>query len=64
MKAMGNLKSNAIYNPDETRHPPPPALADPENDTELESYIRCKFDSHVDVILLHVAQQNISTRNL
>lgn len=39
---MGNLKSNAIYNPDETRYPPPPALADPENDTDLESYIRCE----------------------
>lgn len=43
MKAMGNLKSNAIYNPNETRHPPPPAMADPENDPELESYIRAKY---------------------
>ncbi|KAF8635760.1 hypothetical protein AX15_000368 [Amanita polypyramis BW_CC] len=43
MKAMGNLKSNAVYNSNETRHPPPPALADPENDVELESYIRSKY---------------------
>ncbi|KAF8352028.1 hypothetical protein F5887DRAFT_1277745 [Amanita rubescens] len=43
MKSMGNLKSNAIYNPNETRYPPPPALADPENDTDLESYIRSKY---------------------
>ncbi|KAK2460822.1 hypothetical protein APHAL10511_007292 [Amanita phalloides] len=43
MKAMGNLKSNAIHNPNETRYPPPPALADPENDAELESYIRSKY---------------------
>ncbi|KAF8639132.1 hypothetical protein AX17_001622 [Amanita inopinata Kibby_2008] len=43
MKATGNIKSNAIYNPNEMRNPPPPALADPENDSELESYIRSKY---------------------
>lgn len=42
MKSMGNIKSNAIYNPNELRHPPPPNLMDAERDSELEQYIRCE----------------------
>ncbi|KAK0205432.1 hypothetical protein DFS33DRAFT_1328283 [Desarmillaria ectypa] len=44
MKNMGNVKSNAIYNPNEIRHPPPPSLMDPERDSELEQYIRSKYE--------------------
>jgi hypothetical protein len=40
MKNMGNAKSNAIYNPNEARHPPPPNLEDGERDSEMEQYIR------------------------
>ncbi len=41
MKNMGNVKSNAIFNPNEIRHPPPPSLMDAERDSDLEQYIRC-----------------------
>ncbi|KAK0469071.1 uncharacterized protein EV420DRAFT_1492337 [Desarmillaria tabescens] len=44
MKNMGNVKSNAIFNPNEIRHPPPPSLMDPERDSELEQYIRSKYE--------------------
>ncbi|KAF5384342.1 hypothetical protein D9615_003383 [Tricholomella constricta] len=44
MKSMGNARSNAIYNPNETRHPPPPNLMDAERDSELEQYIRSKYE--------------------
>ncbi|PFH51164.1 hypothetical protein AMATHDRAFT_59666 [Amanita thiersii Skay4041] len=43
MKVTGNVKSNAIYNPNEIRYPPPPATMDPESDSELEQYIRSKY---------------------
>ncbi|RDB17051.1 UBA domain-containing protein 3 [Hypsizygus marmoreus] len=44
MKYMGNIKSNAIFNPNEIRHPPPPNLMDSERDSELEQYIRSKYE--------------------
>lgn len=37
---MGNVKSNAHYNPNETRHPPPTNMIESERDSELEKYIR------------------------
>ncbi|KAG6919135.1 hypothetical protein DXG01_008942 [Tephrocybe rancida] len=43
MKSIGNVKSNAIYNPNEVRNPPPPNLMDGERDSELEQYIRSKY---------------------
>ncbi|KAG6809014.1 hypothetical protein H0H92_001966 [Tricholoma furcatifolium] len=42
MKSIGNVNSNAIYNPNEVRNPPPPNLMDAERDSELEQYIRCE----------------------
>lgn len=42
MKQNGNVKSNALYNPDERRHPPPTNMIDSERDSELEKYIRSK----------------------
>ncbi|KAH8829212.1 hypothetical protein DL96DRAFT_1679653 [Flagelloscypha sp. PMI_526] len=44
MREMGNLNSNAIFNPNETRFPPPPNTVDPERDSELELYIRNKYE--------------------
>lgn len=44
MRAMGNSKSNSIYNPNEIRNPPPPNLEDTERDSELEQYIRSKYE--------------------
>ncbi|KAJ3851869.1 hypothetical protein EV368DRAFT_74373 [Lentinula lateritia] len=44
MKEMGNLNSNAIYNPNELRHPPPLMLLEDERDSELEKYIRAKYE--------------------
>ncbi|KXN88436.1 UBA domain-containing protein 3 [Leucoagaricus sp. SymC.cos] len=44
MKEMGNSKSNAIYNSNEVRNPPPPRLDDPARDNDLEQYIRSKYE--------------------
>lgn len=41
MREIGNVKSNAIYNPNEVRNPPPTVLDDPTRDNDLEQYIRC-----------------------
>lgn len=40
MRSIGNVKSNAIFNPNEIRNPPPPNLEDSERDSEIELYIR------------------------
>ncbi|TXT03890.1 hypothetical protein VHUM_04313 [Vanrija humicola] len=44
MKEMGNTKSNAIYNPDERKHRPPPNTSSDERDSELSKYIRRKYE--------------------
>ncbi|KAH9915756.1 putative GTPase activating protein for Arf-domain-containing protein [Fomitopsis serialis] len=44
MKSNGNVKSNAYYNPDETRHPPPTNMVDSERDSDLEKFIRSKYE--------------------
>ncbi|KZW00361.1 ArfGap-domain-containing protein [Exidia glandulosa HHB12029] len=44
MRNNGNLKSNAHYNPNEARHPPPTNLEESERDSELETYIRSKYE--------------------
>ncbi|RXW22243.1 hypothetical protein EST38_g3608 [Candolleomyces aberdarensis] len=44
MRNMGNAKSNGIYNPNELRNPPPPNLEDGERDSEMEQYIRAKYE--------------------
>ncbi|KAH9937845.1 uncharacterized protein BXZ73DRAFT_89261 [Epithele typhae] len=43
MKENGNLKSNAYYNPDEIKNPPPTNMIDQERDSDLEKYIRSKY---------------------
>ncbi|KAG8897232.1 hypothetical protein FRB99_008351 [Tulasnella sp. 403] len=43
MKNMGNIKANALYNPDPLRNPPPTNMEDGERDSELEKYIRNKY---------------------
>lgn len=40
MRQQGNAKSNAYYNPNEVKHPPPANMIDSERDSELEVYIR------------------------
>lgn len=42
MKSIGNVASNAKYNPDEARHPPPANREESERDSELEKFIRCQ----------------------
>jgi len=44
MKQNGNLKSNAYYNPNEVRNPPPTNMIEQERDSELEKYIRSKYE--------------------
>ncbi|KAJ6590949.1 hypothetical protein DFH09DRAFT_1138168 [Mycena vulgaris] len=44
MKQNGNIKSNQFYNPNEARHPPPPNLMDGERDSEMEQFIRSKYE--------------------
>lgn len=40
---MGNLKANAIYNPDERRNRPPTDFDESDRDSEMEKYIRNKY---------------------
>ncbi|KAH0831070.1 hypothetical protein J3R83DRAFT_13597 [Lanmaoa asiatica] len=44
MKEKGNIKSNVLYNPNEARHPPPTNMMDSERDSELERFIRSKYE--------------------
>ncbi|KAI6015266.1 hypothetical protein F5J12DRAFT_523718 [Pisolithus orientalis] len=44
MKQNGNIKSNQLYCPDEVRHPPPANLIGTERDSELEKFIRAKYE--------------------
>ncbi|KAJ7069914.1 hypothetical protein C8F01DRAFT_1246080 [Mycena amicta] len=44
MREMGNVNSNLIHNANETRHPPPPNLLDGERDSEMEQYVRSKYE--------------------
>ncbi|KAG1859956.1 hypothetical protein C8R48DRAFT_713800 [Suillus tomentosus] len=44
MKQNGNIKSNAMYNPDEARHPPPTNMMEAERDSEIEKFIRAKYE--------------------
>lgn len=44
MKEMGNVKSNAHFNPDEIKHPPPTNMIEQERDSDLEKYIRGKYE--------------------
>ena len=44
MREVGNTRSNAYYNPDELRHRPPATVEGVERDSELERYIRHKYE--------------------
>ncbi|KAI9464001.1 hypothetical protein BJY52DRAFT_1250923 [Lactarius psammicola] len=44
MRQLGNIKSNQTYNPDEVRNPPPTNMIDAERDSELEKFIRDKYE--------------------
>ncbi|KAG6329755.1 hypothetical protein ID866_9335 [Astraeus odoratus] len=44
MKRNGNVRSNQLYNPDEARHPPPTNMIETERDSELERFIRAKYE--------------------
>ncbi|KAJ6613634.1 hypothetical protein B0H10DRAFT_2165269 [Mycena sp. CBHHK59/15] len=44
MRQNGNIKSNQYYNPNESRHPPPPNLMDGERDSEMEQFVRSKYE--------------------
>ncbi|TIB97347.1 hypothetical protein E3Q17_03447 [Wallemia mellicola] len=43
MEHIGNSRSNSIFNPDETKNPPPTNSSQVERDSELEIYIRKKY---------------------
>ncbi|WVF68135.1 hypothetical protein IAT40_002898 [Kwoniella sp. CBS 6097] len=44
MKTIGNLSSNATWNPNEALHPPPATFSAEERDSEIERYIRKKYE--------------------
>ncbi|SNX87243.1 related to AGE2 - ADP-ribosylation factor and GTPase activating protein effector [Melanopsichium pennsylvanicum] len=44
MKEIGNIKSNRNYNPDEMRNRPPTNMEESERHSELEKYIRRKYE--------------------
>ena len=44
VKAIGNRASNQIWNPNEALHPPPTSLNAEERDSEIEKFIRRKYE--------------------
>ena len=44
MRQTGNRASNAIWNPNEALHPPPTSLGADERDSEVEKFIRRKYE--------------------
>ena len=44
MRSNGNTASNALWNPDERHHPPPTSSMAEERDSEMERYIRKKYE--------------------
>ncbi|RXK41704.1 hypothetical protein M231_00939 [Tremella mesenterica] len=44
MRTIGNKASNAIYNPNERLHPPPTSSTAEARDSEIERYIRKKYE--------------------
>lgn len=44
MRQVGNIKSNEMYNRDEVRHPPPANMIDVARDSEIEKFIRDKYE--------------------
>lgn len=45
MRQTGNVKANAEWNPNERLHPPPTNTGDVERDSDLEKYIRLKYEA-------------------
>lgn len=45
VKNIGNINANAKWNPNESMHPPPTNLEESERDSEMEKYIRAKYES-------------------
>lgn len=45
MQQCGNRKSNELYNPNDAKHPPPTDLEESERDSQLERFIRRKYES-------------------
>jgi len=45
MKNWGNVKANQHYNPDERRHPPPANIEHTDRGSELENFIRLKYEN-------------------
>ncbi|GEM10363.1 hypothetical protein Rt10032_c11g4380 [Rhodotorula toruloides] len=44
MRQLGNVKVNSMLNPDERRHPPPPQDSGNERNSQLERFIRNKYE--------------------
>lgn len=44
MREMGNIKSNEYYNPDERRNHPPANVENGERDSDLERFVRNKYE--------------------
>ncbi|KAG8692492.1 hypothetical protein FRC08_009738, partial [Ceratobasidium sp. 394] len=45
VKTIGNINANAKWNPNEARHPPPTNFEESERDSEMERYIRAKYET-------------------
>ena len=45
IRSIGNTASNSIYNPNESLHPPPSSRGADERDSEMEKYIRRKYET-------------------
>ncbi|GAA5951934.1 hypothetical protein JCM3765_005145 [Sporobolomyces pararoseus] len=47
MRKLGNVKVNSLLNPDERRNPPPPPDSDDSRNSELERFVRNKYEYKV-----------------
>ncbi|KAH9819281.1 putative GTPase activating protein for Arf-domain-containing protein [Melampsora americana] len=45
MRSIGNIKANMQWNPNAAKNPPPTDLEESERDSQLERYIRKKYES-------------------
>lgn len=47
MRRLGNVKVNSVLNPDERRNPPPPPDSDDSRNSDLERFVRNKYEYKV-----------------
>ncbi|WWC92082.1 uncharacterized protein L201_007036 [Kwoniella dendrophila CBS 6074] len=58
MREIGNIISNQTFNPNEKLNPPPPSYGHDERDSEIEKYIRKKYEMGVFKVITSSSSYN------